>query len=153
MFDPVSIFRVSRWFFRHKVPLLPRFVDRFNQGVFHFYLPHYTDVGRDLRVGQDGFGIVVNPKARIGNSVYISPGVTIGGRNESDVLPIIEDHVFIGAGAKVLGGITLGAGSKIGANAVVLHSVPPGCVAAGVPAKVIRTADGKRAEVSTRVQA
>jgi serine O-acetyltransferase len=153
MFDPVSIFRCSRWFFRHKVPLAPRVLDRLNQAIFHFYLPYYTQVGQGLKVGQDGFGIVVNPKARIGNGVYISPGVTIGGRNESDELPLIEDNVFIGSGAKVLGGVTLGTGSKIGANAVVIRSVPPGCVAAGVPAKVIRTADGRRVEASTHAQA
>ena len=68
----------------------------------------------------------------------ISPCVTIGGRSGISGVPIIEDEVFIGAGAKILGDVTIGKGATIGANAVVLQSVPAGAVVAGVPARVIR---------------
>ncbi|MGH9350950.1 MAG: serine O-acetyltransferase, partial [Terriglobia bacterium] len=62
----------------------------------------------------------------------------IGGRNQEPEVPLIEDNVFIAAGAKVLGNIVVGSGSVVGANAVVIRSVPPRCVAAGVPARIIR---------------
>ena len=68
----------------------------------------------------------------------ISPCVTIGGRSGILGVPIIEDEVFIGAGARILGDVRIGRCATIGANAVVLQSVPVGAVVAGVPARVIR---------------
>ena len=70
----------------------------------------------------------------------ISPCVTIGGRSGKVEVPVIEDDVFIGSGAKVLGDVHIGRGAQIGANAVVLQSVPAGAVVAGVPARIIRQA-------------
>jgi serine O-acetyltransferase len=64
--------------------------------------------------------------------------VTIGDSYDAKGPPIIEDHVYIGAGAKVLGPIRIGAHAKIGANAVVLTDVPPGAIAVGVPARIAR---------------
>ena len=63
----------------------------------------------------------------------IGPQVTIGGRSDLWDVPIIEDDVYIGTGAKVLGPITVGRGATIGANAVVIHDVPAGASVAGVP--------------------
>jgi serine O-acetyltransferase len=68
----------------------------------------------------------------------ISPCVTIGGRSGKVEVPVIEDDVFIGSGAKILGDVRIGRGAQIGANAVVLQSVPAGAVVAGVPARIIR---------------
>ena len=70
--------------------------------------------------------------------MFVSNGVTIGGRNESPNVPRIEDDVFIATGAKILGDVTIGEGSVIGANAVVIRSVPPRCIAVGVPARISR---------------
>ena len=68
----------------------------------------------------------------------ISPCVTIGGRSGIRGVPVIEDGVFIGAGARILGDIRVGRRAIIGANAVVLESVPDDAVVAGIPARVIR---------------
>lgn len=93
-----------------------------------FYLPHTH-------------GTVIGA-LRIGAKVTIYQGVTLGAP-EVDVgyaatsRPTIGDGVIIGSGAKVLGGITLGCGARVGANAVVLKSVPPGALAVGVPARVV----------------
>ena len=62
----------------------------------------------------------------------------IGGRSHIYEVPVIEDLVEIGVGAKVLGPIRVGRGAVIGANAVVLHDVPPGAVVVGIPARVLR---------------
>jgi serine O-acetyltransferase len=84
--------------------------------------------------------IVIHPKSVIGPNCLIFQGVTIGTTHESKRAPIIGGHVDIGAGAQVLGDITIGDHAKIGANAVVLTDVPAYGVAVGVPAKVISKA-------------
>jgi serine O-acetyltransferase len=73
---------------------------------------------------------------RIGANLQVHQGVTVGWDYRGDRRPIIGDDVFIGAGAKVLGAITVGDGARIGANAVVLCDVPPGATAVGVPAQI-----------------
>lgn len=80
-------------------------------------------------------GIVIHPDAKIGPNCLIFQQVTVGTRSGTKA-PSIAGHVDIGAGAKVLGEITIGAHAQIGANAVVLINVPDGKVAVGVPAKI-----------------
>ncbi|QPK82940.1 serine O-acetyltransferase [Corynebacterium qintianiae] len=84
-----------------------------------------------------GMGIVIGETAEIGDGVMLYHGVTLGGQvlTQTKRHPTIEDNVTIGAGAKVLGPITIGEGSAVGANAVVTKSVPPHSIATGVPAK------------------
>jgi len=69
--------------------------------------------------------------------VIIGQGITIGGRNGIKEVPVIEDNVFISAGARILGNVNIGHDSIIGTNAVVLRDIPPYSVVAGVPAKII----------------
>ena len=76
----------------------------------------------------------------MGEGCSLSQGVSIGqgGRGATPGVPRVGDRVYIGAGAKVLGNITIGSGVRIGANAVVIRSVPEGATAVGIPARVIR---------------
>jgi serine O-acetyltransferase len=94
-------------------------------------------------------GIVIHPDAVIGPNCLILQQVTIGtrGRGQGDT-PILQGHVDVGAGAKVLGGIRLGAHSRVGANSVLLCDVPPGCTAFGVPAAVRCTSAHSIAQAS-----
>lgn len=78
------------------------------------------------------YGVVIHSAVVLGEGVVILHQVTLGARNIDDRAPVIEDDVFIGAGAKVLGGIRVGRGSIIGANAVVTHDIPPGSTVIGV---------------------
>jgi serine O-acetyltransferase len=73
---------------------------------------------------------------RIGANLWVHQGVTIGWDYQGDRRPVIGDDVFIGAGAKILGAITVGDGARIGANAVVVCDVPPGATAVGIPARI-----------------
>jgi serine O-acetyltransferase len=74
---------------------------------------------------------------RIGANLQVHQGVTIGWDYRGDRRPIIGDGVFIGAGAKILGAVTVGDGARIGANAVVVCDVPAGATAVGIPARVV----------------
>jgi serine O-acetyltransferase len=138
MFSPVSIYRLARWLHLRGVPFLPRVIQRINVQLYHCYLPYAAEIGEGFEVGYYGVGVVIHPRAKIGRNVFVAQGVTIGGRNQLPDVPRIGDNVFIAAGAKVLGDITVGSGSLIGANAVVIHSVPPNCIAVGVPAHISR---------------
>ena len=78
------------------------------------------------------YGVVMHSAVVLGERVVVLHQVTLGARNIDDRAPVIEDDVFIGAGAKVLGGIRVGRGSIIGANAVVTHDIPPGSTVIGI---------------------
>jgi len=100
-------------------------------------------IGRRLFIDH-GMGVVIGETAEVGDDVVMFHGSTLGGTSmrHGKRHPTVGDRVMIGAGAKVLGPVYLGDDSRIGANAVVIHDVPPGAVAVGVPAKVrFRPAD------------
>jgi serine O-acetyltransferase len=105
---------------------------------FGISIPFTTRIGPGFYIGHFG-GIVVSDGAEIGRNCNISHGVTIGASNRGQRAgaPVIGDDVYIGPGAKVIGGIRIGDDVAIGANAVVTHDVPSGSVVAGVPARVV----------------
>jgi serine O-acetyltransferase len=86
-----------------------------------------------------GMGVVIGETAELGRDVTLYHGVTLGGTslNKGKRHPTLGDRVVVGAGAKVLGAITIGADSRVGANAVVVKSVPPDSVVVGVPGQVV----------------
>ncbi|MFN8195866.1 MAG: serine acetyltransferase [Nocardioidaceae bacterium] len=102
-------------------------------------LPPSTPVGPGLRL-RHGVGLVVNPHARIGANVMLRHGVTIGNRLTETDCPVIEDDVEVGAGAILIGAITIGRGALVGAGAVVSQDVPAGAVVLG-PRPTIRERD------------
>ena len=88
------------------------------------------------------YGIIIHDQAVLGEGVVIMQQVTVGAKNVDDKAPVIEDNVFIGAGAKVLGGIRIGRHATIGANAVVTHDVPPAATVIGIN-QIIRQESAK----------
>jgi serine O-acetyltransferase len=113
----------------------------FNRVVFATELPASVQLGKKVQLSYSGLGTVIHARAVIGNEVTIGAGVVIGGRSGHYEVPVIEDHVDIGVGAKILGPIRIGRHAVVGANAVVIENVPAGAVVAGIPARVIRVRD------------
>lgn len=92
-----------------------------------------------------GMGVVIGETAEIGDHVTLFQGVTLGGtgKERGKRHPTLGNHVVVGAGAKILGGIKIGDNVKVGANSVVLKSVPANCTVIGVPGRMIRM-EGER---------
>lgn len=139
MINAIQIYRVSRWSYDKGVPVLPRLLDYVSRLLFSCWIPHRANIGKGVKVGYGGLGIVIHDEAVIGDFTEIDQGVTIGGNARQEGVARIGSHVYIGAGAKVLGPVTIGDGAIIGANAVVIRDVPHGSVAVGVPARLIRS--------------
>jgi serine O-acetyltransferase len=104
-----------------------------------------VDIHPGARIGRrffidHGAGVVIGETTAIGDDVTLYHGVTLGGTTWSPGKrhPTLEDGVVVGAGAKILGAITLGSGTRVGANSVVVESTPPGVTVVGIPARVVR---------------
>ncbi|MBW7452540.1 hypothetical protein K0U00_00605 [Paenibacillus sepulcri] len=107
--------------------------------MFHCHISERSKIGRNLKMPHPT-GVVIGEDVMIGDNVTIFQQVTLGSHGKpglSRSYPIIEDHVTIYAGAKIIGNVTIGRNAVIGANAVVTKDVPPNAVAVGVPAKII----------------
>ena len=136
------VYRFGRWRYGVRPAFLRKplsFAYKFLRMVAHVLtgidLPCEARVGRRLRIDHFG-GIVVSGDAVIGDDVILRNGVTIGLKNTNQRgAPVIGNGVDIGAGAKILGPIRVGDGAVIGANAVVVHDIPAGATAVGIPAR------------------
>ncbi len=116
-------------------------------------LPYISKVGRRVRIWHHG-GCVLGARA-IGDDVQIRHNVTFGLANHGDpitAIPIIEERVIVGAGAAILGEITIGHDSVIGANAVVTRDVPPHSLVVGIPARVVRSLEPVELQVTVRTK-
>jgi serine O-acetyltransferase len=119
-----------------RAPLLAAVVRYLNQVLTGADISLDAVIGPGLVLYHPG-GVVIGPECRLGRRCTIMQGVTLGGGpNGRGGSPRLGDHVYVGPGAKVIGGVEIGSHAMIGANAVVLRDVPEGAFAAGVPAVV-----------------
>ena len=132
-----AVWRLSNRLHRWHVPVLPMICYAFNRIAFSAVVPPGVQMGEGVLLGYKGLGIIIHRRAVIGNNVLVGAHVTIGGRGAYHDVPVIEDDVMIGTGAKILGPVRIGRGARIGANAVVVKDVPPGVTAVGIPACVM----------------
>lgn len=138
--------RIAHWFYRRNRRFLARWISEGAKRRTGIDIHPGAQIGRRLVIDH-GTGLVIGETAILGDDILLYQGVTLGGSGK-DVgkrHPTLEDHVTVGAGAKVLGSFTVGKGARIAANAVVLSPVPPDATAVGVPARVVRVA-GRRVD-------
>lgn len=128
------------------VPLAPRALAAATRAVTGIEIHPSADIGEGLFIDH-GMGVVIGETAEIGRDVTLYQGVTLGGTGFATGKrhPTLEDNVTIGSGAKLLGPIHIGHGSKVGANSVVIHDVPPNSTVVGNPGRPVRV-EGRRPE-------
>ena len=124
---------------------LARLVSSFGRWLTGIEIHPGARIGRRFFIDH-GMGIVIGETAEIGNDVTLYQGVTLGGTswNKGKRHPTLADGVVVGAGAKVLGPFTVGAGAKVGSNAVVTKEVPPGATVVGIPGRIITKSDDEQ---------
>jgi serine O-acetyltransferase len=139
------LLRLAGWCHQNHIHGLPTLLLRMISLFYGLEIAASQEIGGGLYIAHT-YGMVIMPE-KIGRNCSIISNVTIGLRNEK-AFPEIGDDVFIGAGARVLGGIYVGNGARIGANAVVIEDVPEGATVVGVPAKVVESSRIRSYEVS-----
>jgi serine O-acetyltransferase len=131
-------YRVTHLMWREPSRRLPaRLLSQLVRGITGIEIHPGARIGRRLFIDH-GMGVVIGETAEVGDDVVMFHGATLGGTSmrHGKRHPTIGNRVMIGTGAKVLGPVYVGDDARIGANAVVVHDVPPGASAVGVPAKV-----------------
>jgi serine O-acetyltransferase len=130
--------RTEHWLWEHGFKLLARWLSHVTRFFTGIEIHPGAKIGDGFFIDH-GMGVVIGETSEIGNNVTLYHGVTLGGTSleKGKRHPTIEDEVVIGAGAKVLGNIVVGSHSRIGANAVVVKSIPPNSVVVGVPGQVV----------------
>src|SRR5512142_3087775 len=139
--------RISHWLWIHGFKFLGRWVSQWFRGFTGIEIHPGATIGPGFFIDH-GIGTVIGETAEVSENVTLYHNVTIGGVSLEKVKrhPTLEDHVVVGAGAQILGPITIGAHSRIGANSVVVKDVPAHSVVVGVPGRV-RSLNGKGAEL------
>lgn len=145
-FKALRSHKKANWFLRHNMPFIARLISQHSAHKTGIEIHPGATIGKRVCIDH-GHGIVIGETAEIGDDVMIYQGVTLGGTGK-DIgkrHPTIESGVMIGAGAKVLGPITVGKNAKVAAGAVVVKDVEPNCTVVGVPGSVVRI-DGERVD-------
>ncbi|CAH7118976.1 Serine acetyltransferase [Vibrio chagasii] len=135
----IKMHSLGRFLYTRKLNVLSRFIFLLQRFLFNSVVPHSVNIGENTKFAYGGISVVIHSRAVIGKRVVIGQCVTIGGRNKMYNVPIIEDDVFIGAGARILGDVVIGSGSIIAPNAVVTKSVPSNTIMAGIPARATKS--------------
>jgi len=130
--------RVAHWFYRHGCKTAARLVANVSRTLTGIEIHPGAKIGEGLFIDH-GMGVVIGETTEIGDDVTLHQGVTLGGTSTQRVKrhPTLEDNVMVGVGAQLIGNITIGRNSKVGAGSVVLESVPPNATVVGVPGRVV----------------
>lgn len=144
--------RIAHRLWRRRFLFLGRFLSWFGRAVSNVDIHPGATIGRRFFIDH-GASVVIGETAVVGNDVTLYHGVTLGGVSwrPGKRHPTLEDGVLVGCGAKILGPITVGCGSRIGANSVVIEDVPPGVTVVGIPGRIVRDAHERRLLAGGRI--
>lgn len=150
----IMMHRLARWCWMRRMKWLGRFISYLGRVLTGIEIHPGATIGRRVFIDH-GFGVVIGETAEIGDDCTIYQGVTLGGTSLNKGAkrhPTLERGVIVSAGAKVLGGFTVGQGAKVGPNAVVIKEVPPGVTAVGNPARILqKDAFKSREDAASRI--
>src|SRR5579864_60790 len=144
----VWFYRMNHWLWNHNFFLLARWLSQVARWLTGIEIHPGAQIGRRLFIDH-GMGVVIGETAIVADDVTLYQDVTLGGtgKEQGKRHPTLEDSVVVGGGAKILGNITVGKNSRIGAGSVVLRSVPPDSTVVGVPGHIIFR-EGKRVVIT-----
>jgi len=137
-FQAIFIHRFTHKLWKLRFPLFPRILSQINRSLTGIEIHPGAKIGKKVFIDH-GMGVVIGETAEIGNNCLLYQGVTLGGTGKSHGKrhPTLKENVVVGAGAKVLGSITVGANTRIGAGSVVVRSVKGNSTVVGVPGRVV----------------
>lgn len=141
--NAANAYRRAHWLYNHGLKPLARVNEMWIYLIHNSFIPASAEIGEGTSFGYKGIGVVIHKRAVIGKNCTIAQNVTIGGRSGYYDVPRIGDNCYIGAGAKVLGPITIGKNVIIGANAVMIKDAPDNTVWGGVPAHCLKQVEPK----------
>jgi serine O-acetyltransferase len=144
----VWLYRINHWLWNHHFFLLARWLSQVGRLLTGIEIHPAAEIGRRLFIDH-GMGVVIGETAVVGDDVTLYQGVTLGGtgKEQGKRHPTVESDVVVGGGAKILGNITVGRNSRVGAGSVVLRNVPPDSTIVGVPGHIIFR-EGKRVVIT-----
>jgi len=149
----LMIHRLSHWLWRKRFYWLARFISHLARWMTGIEIHPGASIGERVFIDH-GMGVVIGETAVIGDDCTLYHGVTLGGTswNKGKRHPSLAARVVVGAGAKILGPIHIGAGAKIGSNAVVVKDVPDGATAVGIPARIVdQESEQQRNEMAQKI--
>jgi len=132
-------YRITHWLWSKKIYFLARWTSQLIRWLTGVEIHPGAIIGRRFFIDH-GMGVVIGETSEIGNDVTLYHGVTLGGVSleKGKRHPTLGDRVVVGTGAKILGAIRIGSGSRVGANAVVVKPVPPDSVVVGIPGQIVK---------------
>lgn len=136
--------RRAHWFYKKGHKLIARMISQRTKKITGIEIHPAATIGKGVFIDH-GTGIVIGETSIIGDNCILFQGITLGGTGKETGKrhPTLENNVMVSAGAKILGNVTIGAYSKIGAGAVVLNDVPPYSTVVGIPGRVVRSYGAK----------
>ena len=137
-FQAIFLHRFTHKLWKLKLPLIPRVLSQINRTITGIEIHPGAKIGKKVFIDH-GMGVVIGDTAQIGDNCLLYQGVTLGGTGKSHGKrhPTLKENVVVGAGAKVLGSITIGANTRIGAGSVVVRSVQGNSTVVGIPGRVV----------------
>ena len=137
-FQAIFLHRFTHKLWKLKLPLIPRVLSQINRTITGIEIHPGAKIGKKVFIDH-GMGVVIGETAQIGDNCLLYQGVTLGGTGKSHGKrhPTLKENVVVGAGAKVLGSITIGANTRIGAGSVVVRSVQGNSTVVGIPGRVV----------------